>query len=123
VFKFYYIYIVSSFNSTTRNVSGTPLLFLEISSPVSAVNINVFLINEIDLARKLYHQVTPFFPVKNVFMSLEHKLHVSEITFTEILNSSLVLTFMLTIFCEVYEFTKCMKNKYDCVQHNAFAVD
>jgi len=55
-------------------------------------------------------------------MSIEQKLHVSEITFTEILNSSLVLTFMLTIFCELYEFTKCMKNKYDYVQHNVFAV-
>lgn len=42
VFKFYYRYIVSSFNSTTRSVTGTPLLFLEISTPVSAVNINVF---------------------------------------------------------------------------------
>jgi len=62
VFKFYYRYIVSSFNSTTRSVNGTPLLFLEISTPVSAVNINVFLINEIDLARKLYHQVTPILP-------------------------------------------------------------
>jgi len=75
------------------------------------------------LARKLYHRITPFFPVKNVFMSIEQKLHVSEINFTEILNSSLVFTFLLTIFCEVYEFKKCMKNKYDCVQHKVFAVD
>jgi len=56
-------------------------------------------------------------------MSIEQKLHVTEITFTEILNSSLVLTFMLTTFYEVYEFTKCRKNKYDSVQHNVFAVD
>jgi len=75
------------------------------------------------LARKLYHQVIPFFPVKNVFMSKEQKLQVSEIIFTEILNSNLVFSFVLTIFCEVYKFTKCMKNKYDCVQHNVFAVD
>jgi len=83
----------------------------------------MFLINEIDLTRKLYHQVTPFFAVKNVFMLIGQKLHVSEIIFTEILNSSLVFTFVLTIFCEVYKFTKYMKNKYDCVQHNVFAVD